>query len=214
MKAIIASPIIFPPTQVSYAMADELEKVIQGFGWDVVRLRGPENIRLVFSYVLRYHPDAVLTAYMGHANPTMFMGEEIAGPGILAVDNVAEAKGHIIVGLPACLSAQQLGPATVRAGAKAFAGSMEEMYAAWSEQEHNYMADWFDYTLTFYKSLVGLLTAGKTVEEAMSKALADYRERCSHFEQLYKQHLQDWPNADFYLHAVKQNRDFFVEILR
>jgi len=214
LKAIVASPFLWPPTHVSHALADDLEKLLGGFGWTVVRLHGPQNLRLVFSYVLGYHSDAVLIAYLGHASATMFMGEEIAGPGILALDNAVQAKDRIVVGLPACLAAQKLGPTSVRAGAKAFVGSLEEMYAAWVEQDHNYMADWFDYTLTFYRSLVGSMSAGKSVEEALSKALVDYRERCTYFEQVYKQHLLDWPNADFYLHAVKQNRDFVVSIVR
>ena len=213
MKAVISSPFLFPPTQLSYMMADELEKLIRGFGWEVVRLHGPQNLRAIFSFAVRHHPDAVLIAYLGHGGPSMFAGEEVGGPGILAVDNVGEARERIIVGLPACLSARQLGPASVKAGAGAFVGSVEEMYAAWPEAEHDYLRDWFDYSLTFYKSLVASLNAGKSVEEAVEKALRDYRERCSYYEELYKRNLQVWHNSDFYLHTVKQNKQFVVGIV-
>jgi len=214
LKAIVASPFLWPPTHISYTLADELEKLLKSFGWDVVRLHGPQNLRVVFSYALKYHSDAVLIAYLGHASPTMFMGEEIGGPGILAVDNVGDVKERIIVGLPACLSAQKLGQATVNAGAKAFVGSLEEMYAAWVEQEHDYMADWFDYTLTFYRSLISSLNAGKTVREASEKALKDYKERCTYYMELYKQNLETWQNSDFYVHACRQNRDFVIGFIR
>jgi hypothetical protein len=214
VKAIIAAPFIFAPTQLSHAMSDELEKVIRGFGWTVIRLHGPQNLRVVFSYVLSYHPDAVLVVYMGHASPTMFAGEEVAGPGILALDNVGEARERIIVGLPACLSAQRLGPASVLAGAKAFVGSREEMYAQWNEQDAPYMQHWFDYTLTFYRSLVASLTAGKSVEEALSKALTDYRDRCTYYMELYKRNLETWVSSDFYYTATRQNRDFVVGLIR
>jgi hypothetical protein len=214
VKAVIASPFLWPPTQLTYVMANELESLVRGIGWDVIRLQGPQNLRVFFSFVMNSHPDAVLIAYMGHAGPSAFLGEDIFGLGILGVDNAGEVREHVVVGMPACLSAQQLGPALVKAGAKAFVGSREEMYAQWSESEHDYMADWFDYTLTFYKSLVTSLTAGKSVKESLEKALNDYRERCTYYEQLYKQHIQDWPNSDFYLHAVKQNRDFVVGYIR
>jgi len=214
LKAIIASPFIFPPTQLSYALADELEKVIRGFGWTVVRLHGPQNLRLFFSYVLAAHPDAVLIAYLGHASATAFMGEEFAGLGILAVDNVNDARERVIVGMPACLSARVLGPSSVKAGAKAFVGSVEEMYAQWNEPERNYLADWFDYTLTFYRSLVGSLTAGKSVQESVEKAVNDYRARCTYYMELYKSKLETWPNSDFYYMACRQNRDYVIGFIR
>ena len=214
MKAVIASPFLWAPTQLTYVMANELETLIRGFGWDVVRLSGPQNLRLLFSYAVASHPDAVLIAYMGHASRSAFLGEDMFGLGILGVDNAGEAREHIVVGLPACLSAQQLGPALVKAGAKAFVGSREEMYAQWNESEHNYMSDWFDYTLTFYRSLVGSLSAGKGVDEALGKALKDYQDRCTHYMELYKNNLQTWPNADFYTVAVRQNRDFVVGFIR
>lgn len=213
-KCIIASPFLFPPTQLSHVLADELEKVIRGFGWTVVRLHGPQNLRLFFSYALATNPDATLIAYLGHANATAFLGEELFGLGILAVDNVGEAKDRIIVGIPACLAGQKLGPSSVKASAKAFVGSVEEMYAAWPEQEHNYMADWFDYTLTLYRSLVGSLTAGKSARESVEKAVNDYRARCTYYMELYKSNLERWPNSDYYYMACRQNRDYVVGFIR
>jgi len=213
-KAIIASPFLLPPTQLSYALASELEKVFREYGWEVVRLSGPQNLRVIFSFVLKTHPDATIIAYLGHASPTAFLGEEVFGPGMFAVDNVAEGKERIIVGMPACLSAQRLGPTSVLAGAKAFVGSKEEMYAQFSEAERNYTSDWFDYTLTFYRSLIASLNARRSPEEALEKALRDYREKCTYYIELYKQNMDRLPNADFYAHAVRQNRDYVVGFIR
>jgi len=214
LKAIVCSPFIFPPTQLTYAMANELEKLIRGFGWDVVRLQGPQNLRVIFGLTLQAHPDATLIAYLGHASSTALLGEELFGAGLLGVDNAGDAKERILVGLPACLSAQKLGPAAVQSGAKAFVGSKEEMMAQWNEVDHNYMADWFDYTLTFYRSLVASMSNNMTTKDALSKALNDYKERCSYYMDLYKNHLDTWPNADFYFVACRQNRDFVVGFIR
>lgn len=210
MKAIVASPFLWPPTQLTYAMAEQLVSVIQGFGWDVIWLQGPQTLRDLFDFTVANHPDATLIIYMGHASPDAFLGEDVYGVGMLPTGDAGQVRNRIVVGMPACLSAQQLGPALVWGGAKAFVGSQEEMYAQWPEAEHDYMSDWFDYTLAFYKSLVGSLNSGATVQDAVGKALKAYQDRCTYYMGYYEQNLSTWPNADFYFVAVRQNRDFVV----
>jgi hypothetical protein len=129
---------------------------------------------------------------------------------MLPTVDASKVSGRLVVGLPACLSAQQLGPTLVQNGAKAFVGSQEEMYAQWPEAEHDYLSDWFDYTLTFYQSLVKSLSGGASVSDAVAKALKDYQDRCTYYMSYYQDNLDSWPNADFYLVAAKQNRDFVV----
>lgn len=214
MKAIIASPFLWPPTELTYAMADQLETILSGYGWEVVRLSGPQNVNDIFAYVVANEPDALLICYMGHAGPDVLLGEDyfdVEG-GIINVPTAGEAKTHILVALPACLSAQQLGPAAVQAGAAAYVGSQADMNAAFPEAEHDYMSDWFDYTLTFYKSLVSALNSGSSVQDAVAKAVTDYQNRCTYYMDYYTSNLDTWPNADFYLVATKQNRDYVVSL--
>jgi hypothetical protein len=195
-------------------MADQLQSIMSGYGWDVVRLSGPQNVRDIFAYVVANEPDAVLICYMGHAGPDVLLGEDyydVQG-GIINVPSANEAKARILVALPACLSAQQLGPAVVQAGGTAYVGSQADMNAAFPEAEHDYMADWFDYTLTFYKSLVSSLNSGASVEDAVARALTDYQNRCTYYMDYYTSNLDIWPNADFYLVATQQNRDYVVSI--
>lgn len=221
-KAIIASPYLFLPTQLSYQMMDELEKILEGFGWEIVRLRGLQNIRAVFSRALAQNPDAQVVIYAGHGSPTGVCGEEvlfgidglsITTCAMQTVNNAAQLKDRVLIALPACESAQKLGPAAVKNGAKAYVGSTVNMIAAFQESEHNYMKDWFDYTLEFYRTLIGSLTVGKTVKQAIDAALVAYQTRCTYYMDLYKRNLSIWPNADYYYVAVKQNRDYVVAII-
>lgn len=191
-------------------MAGQLVSIIEGFGWDVVWLQGPQTLRDVFDFIVANHPDATLIIYMGHASPSAFLGEDVYGVGMLPTGDGGKVRDRVVVGLPACLSAQQLGPALVQAGAKAFVGSQEEMYCQWPEAEHDYMADWFDYTLAFYKSLVNMLNSGASVRAAVAKALKDYQDRCVYYMNYYQSNLDKWPNADFYYMAVRQNVQFVV----
>lgn len=222
-KAIISSPFLFLPTQLSCAMMDEVEKMIKGFGWEVVRLRGLQNIRVLFSQALAQNSDATVVIYAGHGSSVGVCGEEvlfgldgltITSCAMQTLNNAAQLKDRIVVALPACETAQQLGPAVVKNGAKAYVGSTVPMFAAFQESEHNYMQDWFDYTLEFYRSLIGSLTAGKSVKEAVDSALAAYQKRCTYYMDLYKKNLAIWHNADYYLMAAKQNRDFVVGLFK
>ncbi len=220
-KAIIASPFLFVPTQLSYAMMDEVEKMIKGFGWEVVRLRGPQNIRLLFSQAIAQNPDATVIIYAGHGSPTGACGEEvlfgldgltITSCAMQTIDNAGQLKDRIVVALPACETAMQLGPAAVKDGAKAYVGCTVNMFAAWQESDHNYMEDWFNYTLEFYRALIGSLTAGKSVKDAVNAGLAAYQKRCTYYMNLYKSNLEVWQNSDYYLVATKQNMQYVVGI--
>jgi hypothetical protein len=196
-------------------MADQLQSFLQGLGWDVVRLSGPQNVAQIFSMAIAQNPDAVLICYLGHAGPDVLLGEDyfdVAG-GIINVSDAGQAKGHILVGLPACLSAQQLGPAAVAAGASAYVGSNEDMCAQYPEAEHDYMTDWFDYTLTFYKSLATSLNGGASIADAVNKALSDYQNRCTYYMNYYQSNLDTWPNADYYLYATSQNMKYVVGLI-
>jgi hypothetical protein len=213
LKAIIASPFLWPPTQLTYAMAGKLVSLLQGLGVEVVWLQGPQTLRDVFDFAVANHPDATLIFYMGHANPDAFLGEDVYGVGMLPTGDSGKVRQRLVVGLPACLSAQQLGPALVQGGVLAFVGSQEDMYAQWPEAEHDYMSDWVDYTLTFYKSLAESLNSGANISDAVAKALKDYQDRCTYYMSYYQENFDTWPNADFYYVACRQNRDFVIAIV-
>jgi hypothetical protein len=194
-------------------MAGQLVGWLQSVNVDVVWLQGPQTLRSIFDYTVANEPDADLIFYMGHGSADAFLGEDVYGAGMLPISDVGKVKKRIVVGLPACLTAENLGPTLVQAGGQAFVGSTEEMDAQFTEAEHDYMSDWFDYTLTFYKSLVNSLNGGANISDAVNGALNDYKARCQYYASYYEDNLETWPNADFYYTAVQQNMQFVIGLI-
>lgn len=194
----MASPFLFPPTELSYAIMNNVESLLQQMNMTIERFSGLLATR---ETAFIHLPEHKLFIYAGHAKTDALCGENVFACDLVTVSDAPMFEGEIVVANPACQSAATLGPAIVKAGAKAFLGSIEDMNCQFNEAEHNYMDDWFDYTLTFYKSVF---------TKTMAEAVDDWKTAITGYLNLYQAHLNDWPNADYYYSAAKMNRDNFV----
>jgi len=197
-ESLLLSPTLFPPTQLSYALMNRVESLLNEMNMKVVRFSGLLASR---ETAFIYLPERQLFIYGGHARRDALCGENVFACNLVTVADASIFKDQIVVANPACESAAEFGPAIVKAGAKAFLGSTENMCAHFNEAEHNYMDDWFDYTLTFYKSVF---------TKTMGEAVEDWKSAITRYMDLYKSHLDDWANADWNYSSAKMNRDNFV----
>jgi len=197
-ESLLLSPFVFPPTQLSYQLMNQVEVLLKSVNLRVVRFSGPlASKETAFIHL----PEHNLFIYAGHAKKDRLCGENVFLCDLVTVADASIFQGQIVVANPACESARELGPKIVDAGAKAFLGSVENMYAHFNEAEHAYMDDWFAYTLVFYSSVF---------TKTMGEAVEDWKNEITHYMDLYKEHLDDWPNADWNYFAAKMNRDNFV----
>lgn len=197
-ESLLLSPFIFPPTQLSFQLMNRVENLLKESNLRVVRFSGPfASKETAFIHL----PEHNLMIYGGHARKDRLCGENVFLCNLVTVADASIFNGQIVVANPACESARELGVKVVEAGAKAFLGSVENMYAQFNEAERNYQDDWFDYTLTFYRSVF---------TKTMSEAVEDWKNAINRYMDLYKAHLDDWPNADWNYFAAKMNRDNFV----
>ena len=197
-ESLLLSPYIFPPTQLSFELMNRVETLLKDANLRVVRLSGLLASR---ETAFIHLPDHNLFIYGGHARKDSLCGENVFSCDLVTVADASIFKDQIVVANPACETAAILGPKIVEAGAKAFLGSVENMYAHFNEADRNYMDDWFDYTLTFYRSVF---------TKTMGEAVDDWKRAITLYMDLYKAHLNDWPNADWNYMAAKMNRDNFV----
>lgn len=192
---LFIGPAIIPPTYLSHKVIARAIDEYQKEGYPIQELHGPQAIRPVLSDVLRSHPEINVILYAGHGAPEAICGESLLCDLILPEDASA-LKGKVVVALPTCDVGAKLGPHLVENGVKAFFGSVEPMFAAFKESDHDYETDWLDYMLTFYSSL-----RYKTFGEA----LADYRFKGLYYVNQYKQKRGEWQNADWYISSTEQN---------
>lgn len=192
-------PFIFPPTHISYLLGVEFLREAERLGYEFIALHGPMATRIPFFLAMRGSKGGLLI-YMGHGIEDAICGDSILCD-MITVHDVNILKDMIVVAAPCCLTGRELAVEAVKAGAKAYVGSTEVMYASFDEYEHPYRRDWNDMFLTLYR---GILT--KTVEEAVR----DYKNRCTYYMELYKRHFIDWPNADWNYMAAKFNRDYLT----
>jgi len=197
-ESLLLSPALFPPTQLSYVLMNKVEALLKDVDLRVVRFSGLLASR---ETAFIYLPERKLFIYGGHGRRDAICGENVFSCNLVTVADASIFKDQIVVANPTCEVAAELGPAIVEAGAKAFLGSTENMCAHFNEAEHNYMDDWFDYTLTFYRSVLS---------KTMGEAVEDWKSAITRYMDLYKSHLDDWPNADWNYFAAKMNRDNFV----
>jgi len=198
---LAAAGYLIPPTSWSFAIIKRVEEEFAARGFQLIKLHGPLANRYTFLWTLAMYPEIPLVIYGGHGEVDRLCGESYTCD-MLTVKDVRFLKGKIVVACPACLTARQLGPAAVAAGAKAWLGSVSYMYAQFPEAEHNYFADWVDYTLQLYRALI----EGRTVLEALEA----YQAKGSQYLKLYYENLQRWPNADWNYQAAWKNLRYFT----
>ena len=108
-------------------------------------------------------------------------------------------KDKVLVCLPACLVGRKLIPYLVSQGMRAGVGAIDPMYVQVDMPERRYFSDMVDYCLAFYRALFRGYSLGDSLEA--------YRERCSYYIDLYRDHLHEWESADWMYNAAKNNRD-------
>lgn len=134
--------------------------------------------------------------YAGHGSTDALIGETIVPPWMMDKYLAPIVKDKIVVAVPCCLSASELGPACIRAGAKAYIGAVDSMYAGFGNEDHDYLKDWIDHHMVLYKALLD----GETVGEAVSR----YRERGQYYIRLYQANPR-WADSDYHIHAFSEN---------
>jgi hypothetical protein len=196
MPGLVCAPFLWPPTHLSHILMRQVSAMAR----EVKVLDGPMNVRWVFEDTVRsLEPGWVF--YGGHGEPERLVGEDIV-VGMLSAEDVrrkpALVRGRIVVALPCCHSAKALGPACIEAGARAYLGATDVMYAAFDDEEFPYFSEaWMDYMKAPYVALL----SGKTVGEA----LRVYQERARHWIGFFRDHLGVWSEADWHMETTQHN---------
>ena len=144
LRILVIAPVFDKPTITSGIGAARLTEKIQNDPrqHSVIFLTSILANQWILQIVRRsfWRPDLIV--YMGHGTKNAF----ICFYGLKLITNkTAYLMGHgPIVYAMACLAAQQLGPAIVKAGSRGFLGNERIMYAAFPNIEHTYMEDFAD----------------------------------------------------------------------
>jgi len=198
MSVVIIYPHHDIPTTLSALCADELVEWIKRemrvkptelYGFGAVRLA-------LYSKLLQ---PANLICYYGHGGSNRLHGQTPPDELILP-DNVDWFSDKIVFTY-ACLSARQLAPLGIRKGVKAYFGSVSDMYVAFPEWDHDYLADWVDCINTIPKALLLGRTCGEAFELFESKV--------EHYVSLYEERKAEWLNADWYAWAFRHNLNHY-----
>jgi hypothetical protein len=195
MKAVIAAPFLIPPTHLSFILMDKVKELFSK-KYKTEFLPGPLATRPSFNYVLEKDGEIETVIYGGHGTEDMLVGEDII-TGMLSKDRLPEnLRNKIVVAIPACLSAIDLGPEAIRRGAKAYAGAKDVMYAAYDDEERRYFSDdWVGSHLLLYQTLLD----GGTIGEAVKR----YQERCRELAEHYRR--SRLLNGDWHAMAFEHN---------
>ena len=199
MSGILIAPNLIPPTYLSYFLARKVLNLYRKNKIKIYEISGVLASRYFIPVFIK-RTNAVYIIYMGHAFDKALCGESLFCD-MVTVDDVYIFKDRIVIAMPACRSANDFGRAVVESGGIAYVGSTENMYAAFPESDHDYLDDWVDVFLTFYKSLI-FKTVGGAVE--------DYKKKNTYYINLYRKNRDKWYNADWYEEAFRKNRDYVV----
>lgn len=192
-RILVTAPFLIPPTHISWMLMNEVVKYAKSKGIEVEFLQGPMATRVPYSYSA---PKYDVIFYGGHGSTDALIGETIVPPWMMDKYLAPIVKDKIVVAVPCCLSASELGPACIRAGAKAYIGAVDSMYAGFGNEDHDYLKDWIDHHMVLYKALLD----GETVGEAVSR----YRERGQYYIRLYQANPR-WADSDYHIHAFSEN---------
>lgn len=199
-KVVLAAPAIIPPTYLSFQIAQKVFAVFEEHGLHVKFLGGPLASRPAFIIALN-DVDLDLAMYLGHGSPYALCMEDPLCQLGFGINDTHWLRNKILVAAPACEVGEYFAPRMIKDGGKAALASVEPMFAAFVENEHDYQADWHDYTILLYKTLM---------TESVGDAYQAYQDKCTEYLELYKSKLGTWPNADWYINSTTRNRDDFM----
>jgi len=205
-KVLIIYSLDSPPTVVTAETARIVQEILnKKCDVHVLDPVKANNLALRFVSFLKEF-DGIF--YFGHGSRDKLHGQLWLGPipvGVIRAMLTVEDRFICtkIFYAVACLSAQILGDVFTKFGnARAYCGNQYYTFIAYPSSEHNYAKDFIDSFVEF----VRVLADGGTVGEAYHSM----RRKMYEYIQLYRNMLDEWPNADFYLWAMKMNYEGFV----
>jgi len=201
---LIVAPFTIPPTHLSFQLTRRFVKWLLNNGFKFETLDGVMANKPPFLNILKTKPEIDLVIYTGHGTPSCLCGESLMCNMFCTVDVTRYKKlieDKVVISAPACYTARSLGKAMIENGARCYMGSVEAMYAQFSDEDHDYFNDWVNMFLTLYKHTV-LENAGRGYEMYIKKG--------QQYIELYRAHLYDWNNSDWNIQAVKRNMKYFT----
>jgi len=198
MRAVVSSNVEDSASKVAYKFAVIASEYLKYKNFEVKELFNLFSTRdFLFFSLLK---PANLFLYAGHGEEDKMVGFYFFR-NLIDLGNVFWLKGRIVYSV-SCLTAKKLGKEAVEKGTKAFLGYRDYVYVGFVHKDHNYMDDFID---TWLEPLKVIANNG-TAKEAYNA----YIQKCNYYIDLYQENLKKWENADWYLHAMKHNRDSFV----
>ena len=206
LDLLVIAPWVDLATTISAEGALRLANWARRRGLRVATLFGVNANLLALHLTLWVHHSPVVVSFWGHGSPGA-LHDGLLGFPLIHEGNVRALRGSRLLYAMACSSGRRLGPRAAREGV-AFIGSVEPLYAFFPEAEHNYAEDWFDMMLAIPLHVLERYLSRREIDIAtLSGALDAYREKCDAYLALYEEHEGDWPNVDWYIFALKSNRD-------
>ncbi len=187
------------PTMISAEAGLRLVEYAQKEGHNVTTLFAIQAERF-FLWLVSNLKKIDLVIYLGHGGKDTWYGNNLILP-MMTVKEAAWMANKLTYTM-SCLSGIELGPALIKNGAISYSGNTLPMLAAFPEPEHNYMEDFINVWMEEPKALL----KGITAYEAYLIGVDSW----SKLGATYKEHETDWENADWYIEAVEQNRDYHI----
>ena len=195
MRGLVSAPFLWMPTHLSFLLMQRVNELL-GKKLPTTFLPGPLSTRPPFHYELGRNAGLGLICYAGHGTEKSLVGEDLLFHMFHTGDARPIIKDKIIVAIPACSSARELGPKCIEAGASCFIGATDVMYAAFNNSYHKFFSDWQSQHMALYETLF----RGGTAREALEA----YKERGRYYVRLYKSH-PEWADSDWHAMAFNQN---------
>lgn len=185
-------------TSVSSSTAFLIKRAAERMGYHVKEFYGLLDWNFIFTTLLPLHDPGVVV-YTGHGFPDKWMGDDPIF-GTLMIEQAYLLKDRAVMAVPSCYTAKGIGVEAIKEGARFYVGSVDLVWIAWNEWDHEYRRD-FEFT---WFTLVSTILDGKSPAEA----LKTYKELCSDLIKYYDEH--DLPNGDYYGDLLAHNRDGMV----
>ena len=196
---LIFAPIIDFVTTISHEYASRINNKLLEKGFSVKMFTNFFTNPLVGLRVIRKY-DPVVILYGGHGFEDAWVGDNFFWYFLTPSRNLSVLKDKILYAIPVCLNGQILAPEVLKKGrASTMFASVDYMYAAFREEEHDYLEDFYRH----WESLVMPLFEGRSTQDCYT----NYIRYGNKLKQLYQIKSQEWPNASFYIDYLQDNID-------
>ena len=151
-----------------------------------------------FLLELEFGKPVELMCYYGHGTESSLVGNEILTADLLSAENAGLLQNKILYAF-ACQAGNKLAPALIQAGARTVFASIDYMFGAFPEEDHNYFEDWLDTILIIPRTLFNYGTAGEAIQ--------NFKNLCTTYIDKYKKNPDAYLNGDWYAEAFERNRE-------